>query len=292
MNGIIDDNLLQQIKAYKKLFDSVRIVEPFTNKILFKDGEIIEDSAFCYTCEMEHKACTKCIGLEALKSQKSFMKIQHVGDKMLLVFSVPIEENGKLVLELIKDISEGLVIETIYRSREHDLQNIVQDLNTLIMKDPLTNLYNRRYMDRMLPQEISKCDKKHPLSIAMIDIDHFKTINDTYGHNVGDIAIKAIGDILLNSIRNESDWAARYGGEEFLICLPNTSNEKAYKVLERIRKTIEKTMIRFDDKKINITASFGLFTIDSSEFAVDELFKFVDHKLYQAKEQGRNRVIK
>ncbi|NLM13221.1 MAG: GGDEF domain-containing protein [Epulopiscium sp.] len=294
MNEIINHKVLQRIEAYEEIFDSVRIVEPVTKKIVqYKDGKITEDSVLCYSGAMDNKECANCIGLETLKSQKTFMKIQHVGDKMLLVFTSLIPgDNGNLILELIKDITDGLVIETVYRSEEHELQNIVQDLNTLIMRDPLTNLYNRRYMDRMLPREICKCDSKHPLSIAMLDIDHFKMINDTYGHNVGDIAIKTVGAILLKSIRNESDWAARYGGEEFLICLPNTNSEKAYKVLERIRKNIEKTVIRFEDKKINITASFGLFTIDSNEFAVGDLFKYVDDKLYQAKEQGRNRVIK
>ncbi|NLK98161.1 GGDEF domain-containing protein [Defluviitalea saccharophila] len=294
MNDILSYKILQQIEAYEEIFDIVRIVEPITKKIIkYKDGKIIEDSILCYSGVLDNKECSNCIGLETLTNQKTLMKIQHVGDKMLLVFTSLIKgSNGNLVLELIKDITEGLVIETVYRSQEHELQNIVQDLNTLIMKDPLTNLYNRRYMDRMLPHEISKCNAKHPLSIAMLDIDHFKTINDTYGHNVGDIAIKTVGAILLNSIRNETDWAARYGGEEFLICLPNTNNEKAYKALERIRKTIEKTVIRFEDKKINITASFGLSTIDSNEFAVNDLFKYVDNKLYQAKEQGRNRVIK
>jgi two-component system cell cycle response regulator len=294
MNGIINYKILHYIEAYERIFDNVRIVDPINKKIIkYKDGIVIEDYINCYSISMDNKECADCIGIETLINQKTLIKIQHIGDKMLLMVTIPIDINKeKVVLELIKDITEGLVIETVYKTQEHELQNIVQDLNTLIMKDPLTNLYNRRYIDRILPQEINKCNDKNPFSIAMIDIDHFKKINDTYGHNVGDIAIKTIGKILLNSIRNESDWAARYGGEEFLICLPNTNNEKAYKVLERIRKTIEKTKIKLEDKKINITASFGLCTVNSNKFTTIDLLKYADDKLYQAKKQGRNRVIK
>lgn len=245
----------------------------------------------CYSSWLDGNECKDCIIIKALNHKKTFVKIQNNADRMFLMSAVPLELNGDIfALELIKDITDNLVFETVYQCEGHELRNIVQDLNTLIMKDTLTSLYNRRYIDRTLPEEIARCNDKNPLSIAMIDVDHFKSINDTYGHNAGDIIIKKLGQILSNSIRNDTDWAARYGGDEFLICLPNTDNKKAYKVLERIRKNVEKINIKIENIKIKVTVSGGLYTLNNNILAPVDLIKYADDKLYNAKEQGRNRI--
>lgn len=286
------ESLRQQVKAYERIFDTVRVVDPVTKKVIvYKDGKDIYDNMACYSSWLDGNECKDCIIIKALNHKKTFVKIQNNADRMFLMSAVPLELNGDIfALELIKDITDNLVFETVYQCEGHELRNIVQDLNTLIMKDTLTSLYNRRYIDRTLPEEIARCNDKNPLSIAMIDVDHFKSINDTYGHNAGDIIIKKLGQILSNSIRNDTDWAARYGGDEFLICLPNTDNKKAYKVLERIRKNVEKINIKIENIKIKVTVSGGLYTLNNNILAPVDLIKYADDKLYNAKEQGRNRI--
>ncbi|WP_273091808.1 GGDEF domain-containing protein [Clostridium thermopalmarium] len=286
------EGLKHQVKAYERIFDTVRVVDPVTKKAtIYKDGKDIYDNMACYSSWLDGNECKDCIIIKALNHKKTFVKIQNNADKMFLMSAVPLELNGDIfALELIKDITDNLVFETVYQCEGHELRNIVQDLNTLIMKDTLTSLYNRRYIDRTLPEEIARCNDKNPLSIAMIDVDHFKSINDTYGHNAGDIIIKKLGQILSNSIRNDTDWAARYGGDEFLICLPNTDNKKAYKVLERIRKNVEKINIKIENIKIKVTVSGGLYTLNNNILAPVDLIKYADDKLYNAKEQGRNRI--
>jgi diguanylate cyclase (GGDEF)-like protein len=136
---------------------------------------------------------------------------------------------------------------------------------------------------------------EHAFAVAMCDLDHFKKINDTHGHQCGDKVLKHFVAGIRDLIRTDSDWIARYGGEEFLLVLPETSLENAHKLCERLRKNIEKTPIIFKRKKITITASFGVTGFSSRSDPVnlnlDSLIHRADEYLYNAKESGRNTVI-
>ncbi|HHV97095.1 MAG TPA: GGDEF domain-containing protein [Clostridiaceae bacterium] len=125
----------------------------------------------------------------------------------------------------------------------------------------------------------------------MADIDHFKNVNDTYGHYVGDRVIKKIGEVMTKYIRKDTDWIARYGGDEFLICLHDVDQKEAYKIVERLRKALESTLVEVEGESIKVTASFGLITVKNTKLKPDDLIKMADDKLYQAKRQGRNRVV-
>ena len=163
--------------------------------------------------------------------------------------------------------------------------------------DALTGLYNRRQFDVRLGQEVATAKrKKTPLCCIMIDIDFFKKVNDTYGHIAGDCVLKRVGKIIPLELR-EYDIAARYGGEEFSILLPSTSIEEAHAVAERLRKAIESAEIDItearvpDTKMLKITASMGVSYYNDKMKDPKELYKTADNGLYQAKEQGRNRVV-
>jgi len=108
---------------------------------------------------------------------------------------------------------------------------------------------------------------------------------------VGDLVIKKFSDVMIESIRNETDWIARYGGDEFLICLHNVNDKQAGKIVERIRKEVENMTVKADDILIKVTASFGLVTVKDTTLESDDLIKLADSKLYEAKKQGRNKVV-
>jgi diguanylate cyclase (GGDEF)-like protein len=162
--------------------------------------------------------------------------------------------------------------------------------------DSLTGLYNRRYLDRRLEEEFARAKRYTlPLSILMIDIDHFKRINDNYGHQAGDLVLGYIGKLILNIIRN-SDIAARYGGEELLVIAPNTPSSSAVELAERLRKHIEfhelvLTSEPIKQQKIQITVSIGVSIGRPIIKDVQELILEADEALYRAKREGRNRVI-
>lgn len=174
-----------------------------------------------------------------------------------------------------------------------DLKSANRELAKLTKLDPLTNVNNRRQFDCVAEVEIEKAKELgRPLAVIMVDIDHFKAINDNYGHVLGDKCLIQIANCIAQNVRGEEDFVARYGGEEFAVILPNTEEADAYKLAERIRGAIEKTTLIYDGKSIHMTASFGVCSHQpSSEDAITTFVKAADSALYQAKEEGRNRVV-
>jgi len=156
----------------------------------------------------------------------------------------------------------------------------------------MTNLYNRRYLHEVASTifSISKREE-HPMSLIMIDIDNFKSINDTYGHIAGDKVIQKLALLLQDSVR-ESDIVSRFGGEEFLIILPNTDISGAKIIASKIRELVENSSITIDEKRtISFTISLGVTGLKMSDSSIESILKRVDMALYEAKEKGKNRTI-
>ena len=171
------------------------------------------------------------------------------------------------------------------------LKNDQDELEKLAAYDSLTGLFNRRKFTSSLQDEIARYrHETHALSLLIIDLDHFKNINDTYGHQIGDEALRSISRVVNSHIRRD-DISARYGGEEIAVILPRTSKEEAVAMAERIRKAIEEHGIEYEPgKTLYITASIGLATLDSQTATDNELIWAADAALYAAKRDGRNRV--
>jgi diguanylate cyclase (GGDEF)-like protein len=161
--------------------------------------------------------------------------------------------------------------------------------------DPLMGIYNRRYLDRRLEEEITRAQRYTlPLSVLLIDIDRFKRINDTYGHPVGDLVLSYLGNLLLQAIR-ESDIAARYGGEEILIIAPNTTISTAGALAERLRHHVEAHALVLTNQsnnpqEIRITISVGVASLSETSDSQRIVYN-ADEALYQAKQEGRNRIV-
>jgi two-component system cell cycle response regulator len=194
--------------------------------------------------------------------------------------------------ELVARIKTGIRILELERS----LKAAVDEIHLMSITDPLTGVYNRGYINERLPQEIRRSIRYgRNLSVIMCDIDHFKTVNDTYGHLAGDSVLKGFAHCLTITIRQQVDWAGRYGGEEFLLVLPETDQAGAMALAERLRETVEACESRIDDCVITITASFGVtgFLPQQVQRAVraEALLQQADTLLYEAKAAGRNRVM-
>jgi len=156
--------------------------------------------------------------------------------------------------------------------------------------DQLTGLYNRRHFDEQLARIVAdSLAHGSPASLIVADVDHFKRVNDTYGHEAGDAVLKSVARVFLDCLRAE-DVCARYGGEEIAILLPETSVERAQEVAERVRKAIAGKPVRHGDRTITVTASFGVAGYPESTALRDALFPAADRALYEAKGAGRNQV--
>jgi diguanylate cyclase (GGDEF)-like protein len=165
-----------------------------------------------------------------------------------------------------------------------------RSLRDIMEMDPLTRIANRRSADRKMKKlMVSSRSKGIPLSLSIGDIDFFKKVNDTYGHDMGDLVLRSVADCLTEHVK-DSGFVARWGGEEFLLVFYNSDLEEARAALEKLRKDVEDLLIRSDDLTIDVTMSFGVTLWDGTQ-SFDDLVKKADELLYYAKEHGRNRVV-
>ena len=190
--------------------------------------------------------------------------------------------------ELIARVKVQLKIKML----QDELKKSNELLKMLSNTDHLTQLYNRRYMMEMLAREVQRSQRKgSPLSVVMMDIDHFKLVNDIYGHQNGDVVLVAIAE-LAKTDRRSYDFAARYGGEEFILVLPETTHEEAMGVAERLRERILRQTFGPPLENLRVTISMGVATYRPPLAAtIDNLIGEADAALYRAKQWGRNRVV-
>ena len=163
-------------------------------------------------------------------------------------------------------------------------------IQELAIRDSLTNLFVRRYFMKRFQEEIKRAArKKGSLSLLMLDIDHFKSYNDKFGHATGDLILKYLARVIISSVR-EGDMVARYGGEEIAILLINADKRDAIKIAESIRKKIEDTPFVLRREKQSLTVSIGVAIYPKDSVLEEDLIKISDARLYKAKSMGRNRI--
>jgi diguanylate cyclase (GGDEF)-like protein len=185
----------------------------------------------------------------------------------------------------------------IVKARVNTHIKIVDQMRTIErigLIDPLTKISNRRGFEERLGAEWGRSIReRNPISILLMDIDKFKTYNDTYGHQQGDMALKTFAEVASQTLLRPIDFAARWGGEEFVILLPGTDTEGAVVVAERVRKNVEAATIHGDgDLVTKITVSIGINTlIPEADMTIKEFIEKADQALYKAKETGRNRYV-
>ncbi|GAU78506.1 sensor domain-containing diguanylate cyclase [Fusibacter sp. 3D3] len=185
--------------------------------------------------------------------------------------------NGKLEMTaVLRDISEK--------------SSLLEELLILSRTDGLTKLYNRTYFTELFQREIERHARyKKGISIIMFDLDHFKAVNDIYGHGGGDLILTEVSQIIVKNVRR-IDSVARWGGEEFIILLPETNVKEAIEISEKLRDILFKHVFIYQELSIKITASFGVASFSEACDTSDKMIKYADDKLYESKTNGRNRV--
>ena len=171
------------------------------------------------------------------------------------------------------------------------LRNEVDELRHQVQTDALTGLYNFRFFSNILPLEMERSRRSSvPLSLIILDIDHFKQFNDTWGHELGNQALQHVSQLIKVAIR-KLDFACRFGGEEFAVILPGTEIHQALNVAERLRFLIANSELKINRKNVQMTASLGVDEFKSTDnYTFQEFIERVDSRLYQAKAAGRNLV--
>lgn len=252
-------------------------------------GKIVHDIFHCRRPDGSAYPAEDCPALETLRSGKTF----HIQDDIFIrrddsvlpvsFISTPIHEDGLGITGVVvafHDITSRKIFqEALARANEQ--------LEEKASTDVLTGIANRRHFDDALLREVSRASRhSEPLSVVMFDIDHFKSVNDTYGHHVGDLVLTRLAQLVLSLLRDE-DLLARWGGEEFVILLPQTTIDAGIEMAERLRRTVENDGFPSVGK---ITCSFGVTDLGPED---DEeiLMERTDRAMYKAKESGRNCVM-
>lgn len=210
--------------------------------------------------------------------------------KVALINERSARQSQQHLLEVKQKAVETLEVRV--RERTHDLERANQKLQELSLTDGLTGLFNRRHFDESYELQFKRATRdKTPLAILMIDADHFKRINDTWGHLAGDDCLVAIASVLRHQARRENDLVARFGGEEFAVLLMNTEPQHALRIAEDIRQGVEDAVIDIGSESLTLTISIGMAAITPTSAAhPSQLLHAADEALYAAKSSGRNRV--
>ena len=239
----------------------------------------------------------KMDGFEVCRKLKENTSTRKIPVIFVTTLNAEADEEQGLNLGAIDYITKPFVIPIVKaRIRNHIHLKLQADLlESMSLLDALTLIPNRRRFDQALTTEWKRAIRdKTPISLIMIDIDHFKQFNDHYGHGAGDICLQRVAATLAKMIVRPSDLIARYGGEEFVVILPDTSQQAALKVAERLRESIEHLALphTYSEAATVVTISVGVATqIETQEyFSPKTLNDAADHALYRAKEGGRNRV--
>ena len=213
-----------------------------------------------------------------LKIEKEIVGVLNINDGEQVSFNV---SNLDFVLKLSEFISMTVSNAILYEKTKR-----------LSVIDGLTGISNRTNMEQVLQSEFERSIRYHsPLSVVLLDVDHFKYVNDTYGHQKGDEILVAIGSVLKKFCR-ANDIAARYGGEEFLMILPQSNAQGAFKIAERVREEMMKLNFTGNESNFSVTTSCGVAELDRDGMEnVDKLISAADHALYEAKNDGRNKTI-
>lgn len=286
------NEIKERLKPFKNLYDFIRIVDPINNKVINSDNEKLglkfKDFS-CYKFWGKNKKCENCISYNAYLENNTFVKLEVLDSKIFLVIAAPFISNDKTyIVELLKDISKTSFFNT--GESNQTIDSLMKSIETSLYKDELTGIYNKRVIYEKLEKLISL--NISPISLIMLDIDLFKSINDNYGHIIGDKVLKFFASVIDSCIKNKNHYLGRFGGEEFIIVLANSNMKDGTILAEKIRKTVEKSTYDKDNLNIKLSCSLGGYTIKhTNNISTEDFINLADRNLYIAKRNGRNTTI-
>lgn len=229
------------------------------------------------------------------------VRLPHTPDRYLDMRVTPLLDkhqhlNGRLMV--FRDVTEGKLVEKKLRQANDRLQNQLIEIGTLqsklraqAIRDPLTDLFNRRYLDETLDRELARATReRYPVCVILMDLDHFKLVNDTYGHEAGDQVLKALA-ATLSAHNRRGDFACRFGGEEFVVVMPNITAEVAYQRAEKLRLLLGSLQIPYGKIQLSTTISMGIACYPSNGEDRETLLRAADRAMYAAKKAGRDHIL-
>ena len=279
--GFLKDQDLLKLSWAGNFKDSFAMLEREPFDLIFLDHIINEGTSIEYLSNIDKEGIDTPV-----------IVVTGHGDEMLASQVIQMGAYEYLPKSRINTESLCRVINnTLERARlRSDVKKTQAKMAEMSTVDELTKLHNRRYFVEALEGEFERADRyETEMALIVFDLDHFKKVNDTFGHPTGDMVLSGIGKILKEHVRR-NDLACRYGGEEFAVILPNVSRDSIYQAYERFRKIVSKQLFEYESRPFQITVSIGIAFSNDAGSAIN-LLAYADQALYQAKESGRNRVV-
>ena len=310
----LNDKVIDSEKLYKSIFDAspdaivmfdinyrILIASKSANEVLGFEGDcLVGENILQFFVDKESKRIEK--NIRRVFNENNIGTTNYRGKKnnnstIYEVNSRAIkDDNGNSInlVSIIRDVTQKVILEEVLEAREKQYKELAKELelknislSERVSIDNLTGIKNRYYFDERIKEEVDLAKRqKASFSLLLFDLDHFKLVNDNFGHDVGDKVLKRVTDAVSKIIRSY-DIFARWGGEEFVVLMPNTTEAEAVPAAEKIRKTVE-DISHPDIEKITISIGIAIWEADDD---VDQIFVKADKALYTAKNQGRNRVM-
>ena len=283
--------LESEILFLKDTYDFVRLVNPLSKKTInASNHEEMPCKSNCFNFNQRY-SCSACFSENTILSKRSQVKFEYRFDKLFLVVSkIVLVDEKWFALELIKELKSVDKLLALAQVEKDLFHNYIEEFNGIMYQDELTHIQNRRYFEKNFPLTLKKalmnrCD----IGFALIDIDDFKNINDTYGHDTGDEVLKEVAMLIRQKVRSAADdYVVRLGGDEFLIAIYRIGEENFLKKLELIKNVIADNNMH---KDIKVTISIGAVMLSQlKNQSQKELLKTADTALYQSKGKGKNRI--
>jgi two-component system, cell cycle response regulator len=254
------DIITDKLRRFEKIYDSIRIVDPVKKEVLeLKEDGLYGIGTCCYKFWDEAESCENCVSARACNINDTITKVEYSSndDNIYFLTGIPINiYNRRLSIELIKDASNSLYLQNGNEEDKNKMIYSVEYMNQIAVRDKITKLYNKGYIDERLPVDLLKaCLNEKPISIIFVELDNFNNIEDIYGDAFADKILKEFASELKKVISSKKDWAARCADNEFMIVLNDTDDNLASSIADEIKKRISEKEFIIENEKINLTLS-------------------------------------
>ena len=281
------DEKIKSFCSVEKIFSLYRLVDPYTHEVSDYLGEkkgFLKSRSQCYELWNRTAPCENCVSRRSCDEDKQYIKVEELNGDGLLVVSVPVMvENKRLSLELIKDVTESMVVGSEYHKDHVEITRFIREFNDIAVKDSFTGLYNKAYIRNELDSFIKlRRNANCFLTGVFIDVDNFKKVNDEYGHNVGDAVLQHISAVIKGAVKRHNGWAGRLGGDEFVMFFENKTVEEVQQLCRKMSKKIENFTYKAHKNTFNVTISFGIEQLQDYE-DWSQFLNRIDQSMYSKK---------
>jgi len=278
----------ERLSLRDNMYDNIRIIDPINKNIIcISNNEITKHKEKCYDLINRGRICSNCISMRADIEKDTFIKIEHVSNKVMLIAATPVKiEKEIYIVEIIKDISsKNNMISNINCNFGHNIKNVIDKMNEKIITDDSTGMYNRMYIQEKLPVEINNSViNEELLSIIMIDINDFNNVKKEFEQDIEEKILKDFSKLINDSVMGKAHWTGRYSDDKFIIVLNSADKDESYEILEQIKKLSEDFSFQCNDTLIKLNVNFSVYCSENKITDIKNILIELEESILEEKQ--------